>query len=147
MIAELILPIRNYEAVYIFNPNLTEEEQKNILRKNKEIIQQYKGTMNHLDTWGSRHLANPIGKFSRGTYFHMSFTAQSDCIKEIERTLKINDKVLRYYHNRLDDRKDIAKHMEDFKDRLVESRKRYEEREAKFKAKDGVRRQRRAVRA
>ena len=56
----------------------------------------------------------------------MSFTAQSDCIKEIERTLKINDKVLRYYHNRLDDRKDIAKHMEDFKDRLVESRKRYE---------------------
>src|SRR6185295_2207489 len=95
---------RKYEAVIIIHPDASEEEQKAVLRRNREIIQSFKGEMNHLDTWGKRKLANPIHKFTRGNYFHMTFEAKGEAIAELERTMRINDHVLRFQHTRLDDR-------------------------------------------
>src|SRR5262252_4166019 len=100
---------RKYEAVIIMHPDASEEEQKTILRKNRDIIQQFKGEMHHLDTWGKRRLANPVNKFTRGTYFHMTFEAQGDAISELERTMRINERILRFQHTRLDDRVSLAK--------------------------------------
>lgn len=140
------LPVRHYEGVYILQPSLTEDQQKEILKKSKAIIEEYKGEMHHIDTWGQRHLANPIKKFNRGTYFHVTFKAQSDCIKEIERTFRINDKVLRFMHTKLDERLPLEKHVEAFKNILLEAKKRHEEKENKFKAREQARRSRKPVR-
>lgn len=131
--------VNNYEGVVILNPNTSEEEQKAFFKKNKEIIEKFSGKLNHLDTWGQRQLANPINKVNRGTYFHSTFTASSECIAELERTMRINDKVLRYLHVRLDNRIPLSKHVEKFKEALVESNKRTEEREAKLQAKKAAR--------
>lgn len=126
---------RNYEAVLILHPDTNEEEQKKILKKNVDIIKQFKGELNHLDTWGKRKLANPIEKTTRGVYFHMTFTAEGAAIGELERVMKINDSVLRYSHTKLDDRMSLAKHVEQFKDALAETLNREKEREAKNQAK------------
>lgn len=123
---------RNYEAVVIMHPDTNEEDQKSLFRRNKEIIKKFAGEVNHLDTWGKRRLANPINKFSRGIYFHMTFTAEGKCIHELERTMRINDKVLRFAHMRLDDRTSLAKHVEGFKAGLADAVAREKEREAKF---------------
>lgn len=122
---------RKYEAVIIIHPDASEEEQKTVLRRNREIIQQFKGEMHHLDTWGKRKLANPIHKFTRGNYFHMTFEAKGDAISELERTMRINDRVLRFQHTRLDDRVSLAKFVERFKESLAEAAHREREREAK----------------
>lgn len=138
--------LRKYEAVVILHPDTTEEDQKGFFTKNKGIIESFKGKMHSLDTWGKRKLANPIGKLSRGVYFHATFEAQGDAIKELERTMRINDKVLRFTHTRLDDRESIAKYLEAFKASLEETMKREREREEKFKARKAAAVQKRQVR-
>lgn len=124
-----------YEAVVVLHPDASEEDQKQIFKKNRDIIKSFNGSLNHLDTWGKRRLANPIDKMTRGIYFHTTFTADGAAIAELERVMKINDKVLRYVHTRLDDRVSLAKHVEGFKDALAETLNREKDREVKAQAK------------
>jgi small subunit ribosomal protein S6 len=131
--------IRNYEGVVILSSNTTEEDHKTIFRRNKEIIKRFKGEMNHLDTWGRRALANPIDKNKHAYYFHTTFKAGPDAVAELERTMRIDDRVLRFFHLRLDDRITLSKHLEDFKNALAETSNREKEREAKFQKKKAAR--------
>lgn len=126
---------RKYEGVVILHPDTSEVDQKNLFKRNADIIKSFKGEVNHLDTWGKRRLANPINKLPRGIYFHTTFTAKGDCIKELERTMGINDRVLRFTHVRLDDRISLTKFVEEFKSALAETIKREQEREAKMQAR------------
>ncbi|NQY99126.1 MAG: 30S ribosomal protein S6 [Bdellovibrionales bacterium] len=126
---------RNYETIVILNPDLAEDSQKALFQKNKSILKDFGGEFFSLDSWGKRKLANPIGKFTRGVYFHGTFEAEPDAIKELERTMRISDDVLRFSHTRLDERTTLSKYMETFKSALEETNKREKEREEKFKAR------------
>lgn len=119
--------VRPYEAVILMDPNASEEEQKSLFQRNTKIIEGFNGKVNHIDTWGSRKLANPINKLSRGLYFHCTFTAGPDAIAELERTMRINEKVLRFMHTRLPDGVSLTEFVDKFKAALVERK----EREAK----------------
>lgn len=126
---------RKYEVVVIMHPDATEEEQKTLFRKNRDIIQSFKGEVHHLDTWGKRRLANPIGKFNRGVYFHSTFESDGQAIHELERTMRINERVLRFTHTRLDDRISLPKYVEQFKTALADAIAREKERESKILAR------------
>lgn len=126
---------RPYEVVVIMNPETSVDDQKELFRKNKGIIESFGGKVNSLDTWGKRSLANEIGKARRGIYFHSTFEARPAAIAELERTMRINDRVLRYMHTKLDSRVTLAKYMENFKKSLAETAQREREREAKIQAK------------
>lgn len=129
------MPNRNYESIIILKPEVAEDEQKKFFQRNAETIKSFKGEVNHIDTWGKRKLANPIGKTSLGTYFHTSFSAQPACVAELERQMKIDDRILRYNHVKLDSRKSLSEHMEAYKNTIIESNKREAEREAKRDAR------------
>lgn len=126
---------RPYEVVVVMHPDATLDEQKDLFRKNKSIIQQYGGSVNSLETWGKRVLANPIGKMKRAIYFHSTFESNTQAIAEIERTMRINDKVIRFMHTKLDERTPLAKFVENFKKGLAESMQREKEKEAKAAAR------------
>jgi small subunit ribosomal protein S6 len=49
--------------------------------------------------------------------------------------MRINEKVLRFMHTRLDERASLVKHMEGFKKGLQESANKEKEREAKIQAR------------
>lgn len=125
----------SYEVVVIMHPDATPDEQKELFRKNKSIIGSFKGAVHSLETWGKRSLANPIGKTKRGVYFHSMFDGEPAVIAELERTMRINDKVLRYLHTKLDSRIPLSKHLESFKRGLQDSANREKEREAKAQAR------------
>lgn len=128
--------LRPYEGVILVNSDTSEEDQKALFTKNKDIIEkQFGGSVKHLDTWGKRNLSNPIEKAKRAIYFHTTFEANPQAITELERTMRINDKVLRFMHTRLEDGMDLATHLENFKKALAESAAREREREAKFQAR------------
>lgn len=124
-----------YEVVVIMHPDATLDEQKELFRKNKGIIENFKGKLNSLDTWGKRNLANHIGKNRKGIYFHATFETRPAAIAEIERTMRINDRVLRFTHTKLDPRVPLSKYVENFKRALAETAQREKEREAKIQAK------------
>ena len=128
--------LRPYEGVILVHSDATEDEQKTLFRKNKSIIEeQFGGSVKHLDTWGKRTLANPIEKQKRAIYFHTTFEANPQAIAELERTMRINDKVLRFMHTRLEEGTNLETHLENFKKALSVSAAREREREAKFQAR------------
>lgn len=126
---------RPYESIIMMDPDATEQDQKDLMKKNKGIIESFSGEMNHLDSWGKRKLANPIGTKTRAYYFHSTFKASPSAIAELERTMLLNEKVLRVVHTRLEDTVSLQKHVENFKEQLAESLKKEKEKEAKFKAR------------
>ncbi len=130
---------RPYEAVWILHSDTSLEEQKKIIGKNKEVIESFSGSLRHVDSWGKRRLANPIKKNLRANYFYATFEADAAAISELERTLRINDKVLRFLHVRLKEGTDLDKHLEQFRDILSESAKRDREREAKAQRRSAAR--------
>ncbi|MEK6627599.1 MAG: 30S ribosomal protein S6 [Bdellovibrionota bacterium] len=123
---------RPYEAVILVHPDATVEEQKELFKKNKTTISSFKGSVHTLETWGKRNLATPIGKLRKAVYFHTMFEAGPQAIMELERTMRINDKVLRFMHTKLDERIAVSKHAEAFKKGLSDSAAREKEREAKM---------------
>jgi small subunit ribosomal protein S6 len=132
--------LRPYEALIIVHPDTSEEDQKNLFKRNKSIIESFKGDVKHLDTWGKRNLANQIGTSRKAYYFHTTFEAEPAAIAELERTMRINDHVLRFQHTRLDDGTNLGKFLENFKQALADSAAREREREAKFQARKAAQR-------
>ena len=127
--------LRPYEAVILVHPDASLEEQKELFRKNQATIKTFKGSVHSLETWGKRTLGNMIGKSRKAIYFHTTFEAQPASIAELERTMRINDKVLRFTHTALDERVSLTKFLEGFKRGLQETAQREREREAKIQAK------------
>lgn len=133
--------LRPYEGVILLHPDTSEEEQKTLFRKNKAIIEeQFGGSVNHLDTWGKRNLANSIAKSKKAIFFHTTFQANPQAIAELERTMRINDRVLRFMHSRLEEGTDLNVFVEGFKKALADSAAREREREAKFQARKAAQR-------
>lgn len=131
--------VRNYESVILLSPSSNEGDHKSIFQDYKNTLEKYKGELNHLDTWGSRKLGNQIEKNKTAYYFHASFRAAPEAVAELERKMRIDDRVLRFFHLRLDDRVSLAKHVEQFKEDLKETSNREKEREAKFQKKKAAR--------
>ena len=84
----------NYEAVYILNPNLSEEQTAALVAKFKGVVEN-NGTVSEIDEWGKRHLAYPINDETEGVYTIISFTSGPDFPAELDRVYKITDGVLR----------------------------------------------------
>jgi small subunit ribosomal protein S6 len=96
------IEMSKYETIFIAKPELGEEELKSLTEKVREVIASMKGECNRLEDWGVRKLAYPVKKCQRGRYFYLSFAAGSGLIAELERRLRLDDKVLRYQSVKLE---------------------------------------------
>jgi len=95
-----------YETIFIVKPDLGEEETKGLTAKVQEVIANMKGDFKRLEDWGARKLAYPIEKFARGRYYYLRFDGDAPLIAELERRLRLDDKVLRYQSVKLE--KEVA---------------------------------------
>ena len=85
---------RAYEAVYIFDSALEDAAIAEKLEKHHALL----GTKDPitLDNWGRRQLAYKIGSKDTGYYVVARFTAEGKALPEFERSLKLDDAVIRY---------------------------------------------------
>ena len=88
--------MRKYETIFILQPELSEDDIKSVTTKAQDVITAYKGDCLRMDDWGIRKLAYPIKKCARGRYYYLRFDGESALIFELERRLRLDDKVLRY---------------------------------------------------
>jgi len=88
--------MRKYETIFILQPELSEDDIKSVTAKAQDVITAYKGDCLRMDDWGIRKLAYPIKKSARGRYYYLRFDGESALIAELERRLRLDDKVLRY---------------------------------------------------
>ena len=84
----------NYEAVYILNPELGEEQIAALVERFKGVVEA-NGTVSEIDEWGKRRLAYPINDLMEGYYVLMTFTAAPAIPAELDRLFRINDNVMR----------------------------------------------------
>lgn len=91
-----IYNMRKYETIFILHPELSEEDIKSVTTKAQDVISSYKGECFRMDDWGIRKLAYPIKKSARGRYYYLRFDGNSALIAELERRLRLDEKVLRY---------------------------------------------------
>ena len=88
--------MRKYETIFILQPELSEDDIKSVTAKAQDVISTYNGECIRMDDWGIRKLAYPIKKSARGRYYYLRFDGESALIAELERRLRLDDKVLRY---------------------------------------------------
>ena len=94
--------MRMYETIFIVQPDLGDEELKGIATKVQDVIASMKGDFKRLEDWGPRKLAYPINKFVRGRYYYLRFDGDAALIAELERRLRLDDKIIRYQSVKLE---------------------------------------------
>jgi small subunit ribosomal protein S6 len=99
--------LRRYETVVITPADFPDDEIQNIIDKYKAIIEGRKGLVVKIDKWGKRKLAYEIKKVSRGFYILFDFVGQADAVDELERNLKIDDKILKFMTVKTNDDVDL----------------------------------------
>jgi small subunit ribosomal protein S6 len=85
---------RAYEAVYIFDSALEDAAINEKIAKHHALLSA-EGEI-ALDHWGRRQLAYKIGTKETGYYVIARFTADGKALPEYERSLKLDDGVVRY---------------------------------------------------
>ncbi len=91
--------MRHYESVIIVRPGFAGEgELTTIIDKCTGALN---GDLAGVDKWGLKKLAYPIKKEQQGFYLLLRFSAAPDGVKEMERLLRIDDRILKYLTIRL----------------------------------------------
>lgn len=85
-----------YELIYIVWPKMSDEEIKKEHQKFLLSLKPFISKVISEAFWGRKALAYPIKKFHEGYYILVTFEADSDKIKEIDKRLKLKEGVIRY---------------------------------------------------
>lgn len=99
--------MKRYETIIIIDPDLSKEAETPILDRVNDLISQFKGFLIETDDWGTKKLAYDIKKKSRGHYVRFDFCGDGPLIQEMERSFRINDKVMKYMTVLLDEAADL----------------------------------------
>ena len=86
--------MRHYETVYIINPNLADEDYKEIINKFSSLTEKHGGIIIKVEEWGKQRLAYEVKKFDKGSYVMMDYCGETEITAELERDLKLDDRVL-----------------------------------------------------
>jgi len=100
--------LRYYEMIIIVHPNVPEEELPLVIDKVTSFIKLHKGEVVKLDQWGKRKCAHKINKCVKGYYFVLYFTAPPALLTELGKTLRYDEKVLRYQTVRVEKKRTEA---------------------------------------
>jgi len=107
--------INSYQAVVVFDPNLTDEAVQSEIAKINTTCTKENGGVKKSDIWGRRRLAYRINKKEFGIYSVLELEGGSPLVSILDRQLKINDAVMRHLIVVKDE------YAPDFTERLVES--------------------------
>jgi small subunit ribosomal protein S6 len=87
--------MRFYELVFIARQDLTPAQVEGLARHYTGVIKEFGGDVKKTEFCGLRQLAYAIKKNIRGYYVLLNVEADHDCMKEVERQMKLNEDVLR----------------------------------------------------
>ncbi|WP_425479162.1 30S ribosomal protein S6 [Dehalogenimonas alkenigignens] len=89
-------PVRNYELVVIYRPELVKEKLDAGLDHIAKLVAEKGGSIASTEPWGKRKLAYPIKHQTEGIYFLVKFSAVSSLTKKINNDLRLSEDVLRH---------------------------------------------------
>lgn len=88
--------MNNYEMVTLLHPRLDDEGVTKVSEWIQTRIGGLGGEAIELKPWGKRHLAYPIKRQTDATYIQYDFQLDGTQVRELERSLRLNEDVLRH---------------------------------------------------
>lgn len=88
--------MQRYEIVAIVTTNSSDDDITALIERSQTIITDRKGAIAKVDKWGKKHLAYEIKKQKDGYYFLIDFAGDGAIVAEIERTYKIDDRIIKF---------------------------------------------------
>jgi len=80
----------------IAHVDLSEDDLSTLTTRYGDIITSHKGVLVKIERWGKRKLAYLIRKQGRGFYILIDYAGDSSAVNELERNLKIDDRILKF---------------------------------------------------
>lgn len=96
--------VRPYEALYIVDPNRTDEEVTAIMEKYQKVAQDQGAEVENVNRWDKRKLAYEVKGHNEGIYVLMNFKGDAKAEAELDRLFRIADDVIRHIIVRLDEK-------------------------------------------
>ncbi|HEY8414065.1 MAG TPA: 30S ribosomal protein S6 [Pyrinomonadaceae bacterium] len=93
---------RQYEVVFIVDPT-TDDEVPKLTESFTQIVTDQGGTITKSEVMGKRQLAYEILHHKDGTFVLLEIEGSGREIAELERRMRVNDRVLRYITVRVDE--------------------------------------------
>ena len=95
--------MRNYEMMFIVDPNVPEDEIEKIKSQVESVVTDGGGQIAEVEMMGRRKLAYEVSRHREGFYVLLTVVANGEIVKEVERRLRVMDQVLKYITVRTDD--------------------------------------------
>ena len=87
---------RPYEALVILKAGGTDEEMAKHATGVEALVTKLGGAVERAQPMGRRRLAFPISRQSEGYYYLLRFTAPTQQLGELERLLRLDEKIVRF---------------------------------------------------
>lgn len=98
--------MRKYETFFIVDPDLADEVTAVIDEKLKNIVGSNGGDILDYTPWGKKKLAYPVQKRTRGAYVLMEYVGGPELVAELERNMRLDERILKFITVKLEDRFD-----------------------------------------
>lgn len=92
--------LREYETIYVINPEQTDDQVTAINDRLKGVIEKKGGSLLREDGWGKKKMAYEARKQTRGNYFVLHYAAEPAAVAELERTMRNLEHVHRFMTER-----------------------------------------------
>ena len=93
---------KNYEAVFILTPVLSDAQMKDAVEKFKQTLVDGGAEIINEENWGLRKLAYPINHKTTGFYQLFEFSGTPDIIEKLETEFRRDERVMRFLTTVLD---------------------------------------------
>ena len=87
---------RDYDLGIIINPDVGDEQARSIVERVTQTITANDGQVVRVNAVGRRRLAYPIDHHRDGLYFFFDFSMPPEAASELERTLRVNESIIRH---------------------------------------------------
>jgi len=104
--------MRKYETFFIIDPDLPDETTAVVDNKVRSVVSSNGGEVLTYVPWGKRKLAYAIKRHTRGLYVLMEYAGGPKLVAELERNLRIDERILKFITVMLEERFDPEKERE-----------------------------------
>ncbi len=92
-----------YEHIFLARQDVTQQQVEALTEQLKSKIASLGGAVTKVEPWGLKSLAFRIRKNRKAHFTLLNIAAPSEAVVELERTLSINEDVIRYLTIRVDE--------------------------------------------
>lgn len=109
--------MREYETTFIARAEMSDDAVRQFSDRVKAVIERHQGTVLDSQTMARQNLAYAIEKQTKGTYVYFDYTGDTAVVAEVERTLRLDESILKYLTVKTGDDVDVATRQDQIKAR------------------------------